>query len=155
MNQPIDNNGNDPTILSYADYYAWGMTMPGREYTTTPKFRLAYQNQEYESKVGMYGFSLRMYDQRLGRWFSTDPYFQHWSPYMAMSNNPVSFVDPSGGEDWPFNWDAYHEYLFTTGLPGRPINYSVYEDGVLIDPAYAGFVFRNAMNSLIRGMGIY
>jgi RHS repeat-associated protein len=97
-----DNNGNAPTILSYADYYAWGMTMPGREYTSSPRFRLGYQGQEYESKVGMYGFSLRMYDQRLGRWFSTDPYGQHWSPYLAMSNNPVSFVDPDGGNDW---WD--------------------------------------------------
>ncbi|MCB0104925.1 MAG: HNH/ENDO VII family nuclease, partial [Caldilineaceae bacterium] len=27
------------------------------------------------------------------------PYGQHYSPYLAMSNNPVSFVDPDGGYD--------------------------------------------------------
>jgi len=28
---------------------------------------------------------------------SYDPYHQFQSPYLAMANNPVSFVDPSGG----------------------------------------------------------
>jgi RHS repeat-associated protein len=51
----------------------------------------------------MYGFALRMYDQHLGRWHAADPYEQHWSPYLAMSNNPVSFVDPDGG------WDEWYD----------------------------------------------
>jgi hypothetical protein len=36
----------------------------------------------------MYGFALRMYDQRLGRWHATDPYEQHWSPYLAPKQHP-------------------------------------------------------------------
>jgi|GEM_PF-1022606 len=34
-------------------------------------------------------FSLRMYDQCLGRWFAADPYGQYHPPYLAMSNNPA------------------------------------------------------------------
>ncbi|MCB0770948.1 MAG: hypothetical protein KDC00_11145, partial [Flavobacteriales bacterium] len=30
------------------------------------------------------------------------PYGQHYSPYLAMSNNPVSFVDPDGGYDYNY-----------------------------------------------------
>ena len=40
----------------------------------------------------------------IGRWLSPDPYAQHWSPYLAMSNNPVSFIDPDGGQDG--NYDS-------------------------------------------------
>jgi len=49
--------------------------------------------------VGLTAFNLRQYDARLGRWQTPDPYGQHHSPYLAMSNNPVSFTDPDGGYD--------------------------------------------------------
>lgn len=38
-----------------------------------------------------------MWDSRLARWTSTDPYGQFHSPYLGMGNNPVSGVDPDGG----------------------------------------------------------
>jgi hypothetical protein len=40
-----------------------------------------------------------MYDANILRWLVPDPYRQHWSPYVAMGNNPVNLVDPNGGED--------------------------------------------------------
>ena len=43
---------------------------------------------------------LRQYDSRLARWKTKDPMGQYASPYMAMGNNPVSFIDPSGGNDY-------------------------------------------------------
>jgi RHS repeat-associated protein len=63
-----------------------------------------YQGQELDSEVGgagFYAFELRQYDARLGKWLSADPYRQHWSPYLAMANNPISFIDPDGG--WSVN----------------------------------------------------
>jgi RHS repeat-associated protein len=36
------------------------------------------------------------YDAQIGRWLQSDPLMQHPSPYLAMSNNPVSFTDPLG-----------------------------------------------------------
>jgi len=38
-----------------------------------------------------------MYDARIGRWISPDPYGEFHSPYLAMANNPASVTDPDGG----------------------------------------------------------
>jgi uncharacterized protein RhaS with RHS repeats len=38
-----------------------------------------------------------MYDARIGRWTSKDPYGQFSSPYLGMGNNPVSAIDSDGG----------------------------------------------------------
>jgi hypothetical protein len=38
-----------------------------------------------------------MYDARVARWLSADPYGQFFSPYVGMGNNPVIGVDPDGG----------------------------------------------------------
>ena len=43
------------------------------------------------------GIELRMYDGRVGRWMTTDPYSQYFSPYLAMGNNPIQMIDPDGG----------------------------------------------------------
>ena len=40
-----------------------------------------------------------MYDGRVGRWMTTDPYSQHHSPYLAMGNNPICRIDIDGGVD--------------------------------------------------------
>ena len=37
-----------------------------------------------------------MYDPLTARWNRTDPYYQFHSPYMAMGNNPVIYVDSDG-----------------------------------------------------------
>ena len=61
-------------------------------------YRYGYQGQE---KVGngsnWYNFNLRMYNPSIGRFNTIDPYSQFNSPYLAMANNPISFVDPDGG----------------------------------------------------------
>jgi RHS repeat-associated protein len=44
--------------------------------------------------------AFRNYDAQIGRWLQPDPLMQHPSPYLAMSNNPVSFTDPLGLEDF-------------------------------------------------------
>ena len=139
-----DPSGGLVQILSYADYYAWGMTLPQREWSGAPRFRLAYQGQEYESRVGMYGFSKRFYDQRLGRWLSTDPYNQHWSPYLAMSNNPVSFVDPDGGQD------GFSTWLYYAGRPGVffGAGLAYYEDGIKVEGFEVGYRISHYLRSI-------
>lgn len=86
-------------VLGYTDYYPFGMSMPGRSFAASPQYRYGYQGQETEGETGWSSFELRMYQPALGRWLSTDPYRQHHSPYLAMSNNPALFVDPDGGRD--------------------------------------------------------
>ncbi|MEM6804637.1 MAG: RHS repeat-associated core domain-containing protein [Bacteroidota bacterium] len=62
-------------------------------------YRYGFQGQysEEDSETGWNSFELRMYDPVIGRWLSTDPYGEFWSPYVAFGNNPINRVDPDGG----------------------------------------------------------
>ena len=62
-------------------------------------YRYGYQGEyaEKDEETGLNAFQLRMYDSRIGRWISPDPYGEFHSPYLAMGNNPVSVTDPDGG----------------------------------------------------------
>ncbi len=94
-----DSHGNFQ-IYSYIDYYPHGGSMPGRNYISSLNFPYGYQGQEKDAETGLTNFELRQYDARIGRWYNPDPNGQHHSPYLAMSNNPVSSIDPDGGWDW-------------------------------------------------------
>jgi RHS repeat-associated protein len=74
--------------------------MPGRNYVNSLNFPFAYQGQEKDAETNLINFELRQYDARLGRWYNPDPNRQHHSPYLAMGNNPVSSIDPNGGQDY-------------------------------------------------------
>ncbi|MEM9024544.1 MAG: RHS repeat-associated core domain-containing protein, partial [Bacteroidota bacterium] len=122
INRTKQGNG-DAQLLAYTDYYPFGMEMPGRSYASSPEYRFSFQGQEFEDETGWSAFDLRMYDARLGRWMAPDPYEQHFSPYLAMSNNPISFFDPNGGEDedvndgedeWDGKWNENHYRLMAT-----------------------------------------
>lgn len=94
-----DSFGNAIPV-SVSNYYPFGGNMPGGQNTFNPQSsRIGYQGQQLEDELGLYAFDLRLYNPDLGRWLTPDPYRQHHSPYLAMSNNPISFVDPDGGWD--------------------------------------------------------
>lgn len=92
------NFDNKVILYSFTDYYPYGGEMPGL-IKNLGQYRYGYQGQEQDEITGLHAFELRMYNKHLGRWLRTDPYYQHWSPYLAMSNNPISFIDPDGGCD--------------------------------------------------------
>jgi RHS repeat-associated protein len=85
-------------ILSYNDYYAFGGELPGRKWQSE-EYSYAYQGKE-KSKDGTNWdqFELRNFNHDLGRWFAPDPYNEFASPYIAMANNPISVIDPNGGQ---------------------------------------------------------
>jgi RHS repeat-associated protein len=85
-------------IKSYADYYPFGEQLPGRN--SMSNYRYAFQGQELDGETGMEAFQLRLWDGRIGRWLSPDPYGQYASPYLVMGNNPIGMVDPDGGYSW-------------------------------------------------------
>jgi RHS repeat-associated protein len=85
-------------IVAGADYYPFGLPMENRE-ITREDYRHGYQGQysEKDKETGFNFFDLRLYDARIGRTLSPDPYGQFASPYSWVGNNPVSGVDPTGG----------------------------------------------------------
>ncbi len=54
------------------------------------------------------------------RWLSVDPMHQHFSPYLGMGNNPISFVDPDGAFD---SRSEAKEFRQANGLDGYKIRY--------------------------------
>ena|GEM_PF-3015321 len=85
-----------------ADYYPFGMMMPGRN-TNSADYRYGYNGMEKDPELkgegNSYTTEFRQYDPRLGRWMSLDPLmmqFPDLSPYVAFDNNPVYYTDPYG-----------------------------------------------------------
>jgi RHS repeat-associated protein len=59
------------------------------------------QSKEFSNGSGLelYDFHARQQDPQIGRWKSVDPLadkFSHQSPYVAMDNNPINIIDPTG-----------------------------------------------------------
>lgn len=83
-------------LTAKTDYYPFGEPMPNKT-TTDNNYRYAFQGQEKDPETGMEAFELRLWDGRLGRWLTVDPYHEFHSPYVGMGNNPVNLTDPDGG----------------------------------------------------------
>lgn len=90
------SNNQPMAITSATDYYPFGMPMPNRD--LQGDYRYAYQGQEKDSETGKEAFELRLWDNRIGRWLTTDPYGQYNSPYLGMGNNPINGIDSDGGK---------------------------------------------------------
>jgi RHS repeat-associated protein len=91
-----------PDVVSATDYYPFGMTMPGRSFSSNA-YRYGFNGMEKDDEVkgsgNSYDFGARIYDSRLGRWLSMDPLqakYPSLSPYNFVANNPIKFVDYDG-----------------------------------------------------------
>jgi RHS repeat-associated protein len=79
------------------------MLMPGRGYSAINSYRYGFNGKENDNEVKGEGneldFGDRIYDPRIGRWYSIDPLqakFAALSPYNYCYNNPVNVFDPNG-----------------------------------------------------------
>ena len=106
-----------------------------------------YADKEKDESTGLVTFPLRQYDPRLGRWLTPDPYHQYFSPYMSVGNNPISFIDPTGGEGEPA--DASSEGLDPflqlvqnsySGLSAQYSNYGEYHEDMMQHLIYGELV---------------
>jgi len=78
--------------------------MPGRSFTSGNQYRYSFNGMEKDDEVkgitgSSYDFGARMYDSRLGRWFSLDPAaakYTNLSPYSFTANSPIWFVELDG-----------------------------------------------------------
>ncbi|MBS1911069.1 MAG: thrombospondin type 3 repeat-containing protein, partial [Bacteroidetes bacterium] len=87
-------------ISSYNNLYPFGMEQPKR-YVQSDLYRYGYNGMEKDSTASQdhYSTYFRPYDARLGRWWGIDPVTHPGeSPYVAMGDDPVNAVDPSGAE---------------------------------------------------------
>jgi RHS repeat-associated protein len=84
-----------------------------------------------------YDFLARQYDAALGRWFGVDAMADNmpgFSPYNAMANNPVMFVDPDGNE--PFTIAALGFAILKGALIGAGTSAAAYGLKTTISGSY-------------------
>ncbi len=93
--EAVDNGGvleSNLAVVSFNDYYAFGMLQPGR-HANTPSYRYGFQGQEMDDEIKGEGNSLnykfRMHDPRIGRFFAVDPISAEypWNSSYAFSEN--------------------------------------------------------------------
>ncbi len=107
----FQKNGANAQGNAFTDYYPFGMPMPGRN--IIGDYRYSFQGQEKDAETNKEAFQLRLWDNRIGRWLTTDPFGEFSSPYLGMGNNLISLTDPDGGmtqdccDDW--KTDTYNE----------------------------------------------
>lgn len=98
------NNTLTPDVLSYSDYYPFGMLVPNRHGSSTA-YRYGFQGQEKDDEIKGEGNSLnytfRMHDPRIGRFFATDPKEDEYpwnSPYAFSENRVLDAIELEGAE---------------------------------------------------------
>jgi len=104
---PRDNNSDgvidyfEPDVLSSSDYSPFGVVLDGREFGDSGRY--GFNGKENDDEVKGEGNSLdfgaRIYDSRLGRWLSIDPFWKKYpflSPYNYTIDNPIMLIDPAG-----------------------------------------------------------
>ncbi|MBW7914991.1 MAG: hypothetical protein H3C54_15100, partial [Taibaiella sp.] len=101
-----DNNGlidyYTANIVSAQDYYPFGMSMPGRKFTSE-RYRYGFNGKENDKDIspGAQDYGMRINDNRLGRFLSVDPIaakYPELTPYQFASNRPIDGVDMDGLE---------------------------------------------------------
>ena len=103
-NNTVSLNGFNADIISYNDYYPFGMTMPGRTYSS-PAYRYGFQGQEKDDELkgeeNSLNYTFRMHDPRVGRFFATDPLeksYPYYSPYAFSGNRVIDSGELEGLE---------------------------------------------------------
>ncbi|MBP8892698.1 MAG: RHS repeat-associated core domain-containing protein [Saprospiraceae bacterium] len=106
-----------PSSFSPSPHYPFGMLTPGRDWSAGSEYRFGFNGKESDAETygdgNAYDFGARIYDARLGRWMSIDPFYkkyQYLSPYVFSVNNPIKFKD-SDGNDIELKGDVNPEEL--------------------------------------------
>src|SRR5690606_30918154 len=93
-----------PDVVSYSDYYPFGMQMPNRN-GSTDDYRYGFNGKEMDNEVlgngNQYDYGFRIYNPRIAKFLSVDPLsksFPWYTPYQFAGNMPISAVDLDGLE---------------------------------------------------------
>ena len=103
-----NNSVIKPVVKSYTDYYPFGYPISFR--TDNFNYRYGFNGQEgdgeiYGDKLN-YAFTYRMYDARIGRFWSVDPLkkiYPYYSSYQFAGNSPIWAKELEGLEPGTVN----------------------------------------------------
>ena len=90
----------DDNVVAHFEYGPHGETATSGVAAAEARYR--YTGHPWDAPQGLYETPARGYDPTTGRFLSVDPQRQDASPYVYSGNNPVGFIDPTGGGKVPF-----------------------------------------------------
>ncbi|MBK7911439.1 RHS repeat-associated core domain-containing protein [Candidatus Pollutiaquabacter sp.] len=113
---PVDDGSNSTAngiadyyianIVNAQDYYPFGMIMPARDFSSSG-YRYGFNSEEKDDEVkgvgNSYIFKFRIYDPRLGKFLSIDPFAKSYawnSPYAFAENDVIRAIDLEGLEKY-------------------------------------------------------
>jgi len=114
----------NPDIVSANDYYPFGMLQPGRTYTEAGwgNYRFGFNGKENDNEVkgaaNQQDYGMRIYDPRVGRFYSVDPIgatYPELTPYQFASNSPIRAVDLDGLEAATISFGGRVTCVLVTG----------------------------------------
>ncbi|WP_159025704.1 GH-E family nuclease [Aquimarina sp. Aq78] len=118
-----------PDVLTFNDYYPFGMLLPNR-HGNSGDYRYGFQGQEKDDEVKGEGNSLnyryRMHDPRVGRFFAVDPLtakYPHYTPYSFSGNKVIAFTELEGQEEY-YYWNSMQQKTGKIQLDLVPILYN-------------------------------
>ena len=92
-------------VVSYSDYFPFGMQMPGRKGRSGDKYSYGFQGElmddELKGEDNSVNFEFRMHDPRIGRFFAIDPLapkYPHNGPYNFSENRVIDGIELEGLE---------------------------------------------------------
>jgi len=132
-------------LLEETHYYPFGLVMQGISGKAlafgSAENKKKYNGEEINTSFDLnsYEFFYRTYDPQIGRWHGLDTKpTKMFSPYAAMSNNPILFADPLGDTTYRFNMEGVYlgmVDLDVAGIRGVAGNMNQFKDagGNMID----------------------
>ena len=94
---------NNLLTSSKTHYDPFGMLLEGRSWEGGSEYRFGFNGKEGVDEIvvsnNALDYGARIYDGRIGKWFSVDPKFNLYpslTPYCFAGNNPILFLDAKG-----------------------------------------------------------
>jgi RHS repeat-associated protein len=108
--------------------------MPGRKFNTG-SYRHGFNGKEKNPEIedGNYDFGARMYDSRVGRWWSVDAFASSYppiSPFSFALNSPIIFIDPDGNKVKPMDNESL-EIIKLSLTPEEAVYVELTEEGYI------------------------
>ncbi len=104
LKEPEAGGNYSVSLESYQNYYPFGMLQQDRRWENSDAtYRYGFNGKEQDNIVkgegNSYDYGARIYDPRIGKWLSTDPFqmkYPDMSPYSFSANSPMNFIDLDG-----------------------------------------------------------